>query len=100
MTFRHTTRWLLGCLLLAISPVLAAETNAPAARSAGKIYILPIREDIMPPLVYVVRRGVKEAMEANADALILDMNTDGGRVDVTEEIIGIIAKFKGPPLPT
>jgi len=95
MTFRHTTRWLLGCLLLAISPVLAAETNAPAARSAGKIYILPIREDIMPPLVYVVRRGVKEAMEANADALILDMNTDGGRVDVTEEIIGIIAKFKG-----
>ena len=50
----------------------------------------------MPPLVYVVRRGVKEAMEANADALILDMNTDGGRVDVTEEIIQIISKFKGP----
>ena len=49
----------------------------------------------MPPLVYVVRRGVKEAMEANADALILDMNTDGGRVDVTEEIIQIISKFKG-----
>ena len=49
----------------------------------------------MPPLVYVVRRGVKEAMEANAEALILDMNTDGGRVDVTEEIIEIISKFKG-----
>ena len=49
----------------------------------------------MPPMVYVVRRAVKEAMEANADALILDMNTDGGRVDVTEEIIEIISKFKG-----
>lgn len=49
----------------------------------------------MPPLVYVVRRAVKEAMEANAAALILDMNTDGGRVDVTEEIIEIIGKFKG-----
>lgn len=49
----------------------------------------------MPPLVYVVRRGVKEAMEANADAIIFDMNTDGGRVDVTEDIIGIISKFKG-----
>jgi membrane-bound serine protease (ClpP class) len=70
--------------------------NNPLAPSSGKIYILPIREDIMPPLAYVVRRGVKEAMEANADALILDMQTDGGRVDVTEEIIRIISKFKGP----
>lgn len=50
----------------------------------------------MPPLVYVVRRGVKEAMEMKADALILDMKTDGGRVDVTEEIIEIISKFPGP----
>jgi membrane-bound serine protease (ClpP class) len=49
----------------------------------------------MPPLVYVVRRGVKEAMDAHADALILDMNTDGGRVDVTEEIIQIVSRFKG-----
>jgi len=75
--------------------MFAAQTNPPAAAAGGKVYILPIREDIMPPLVYVVRRGVKEAMEANADALILDMNTDGGRVDVTEEIIQIISKFKG-----
>ncbi|MBI5799253.1 MAG: hypothetical protein HZA92_00795, partial [Verrucomicrobia bacterium] len=45
--------------------------------------------------VYVVRRGVKEAMEAKADVLVLDMETNGGRVDVTEEIIGIIGKFPG-----
>jgi membrane-bound serine protease (ClpP class) len=60
-----------------------------------KVYILPIREDIMPPLVYLVRRGVKEAMEAKADLLLLDMETNGGRVDVTEEIISIIGQFKG-----
>ncbi|HMP82812.1 MAG TPA: NfeD family protein [Verrucomicrobiota bacterium] len=84
----------LGLTILGTS-VSPAQTNAPAADGAKKVYILPVREDIMPPLVYVVRRGVKEAMEANADALVLDMNTDGGRVDVTEEIIGIISKFKG-----
>jgi len=72
-----------------------SQTNLTSLLPAGKVYILPIREDIMPPMVYVVRRAVKEAMEANADALILDMNTDGGRVDVTEEIIEIISKFKG-----
>jgi membrane-bound serine protease (ClpP class) len=82
--------------MLLATTVFAAQTNPPVTAPSGKVYILPIREDIMPPLVYVVRRGVKEAMEANADALILDMNTDGGRVDVTEEIIEIISKFKGP----
>ena len=95
MTCRHITAGLLGWLLLASPAFADAQTNPPAAALSGKVYIVPIREDIMPPLVYVVRRGVKEAMEANADALILDMNTDGGRVDVTEEIIEIIGKFKG-----
>jgi len=86
---------LLGWLVLAGPTVLPAETNRLASSPTGKVYIVPIRENIMPPLVYVVRRGVKEAMEAKADALILDMKTDGGRVDVTEEIIRIISKFKG-----
>ena len=43
----------------------------------------PIRDDIEPPLVYLVRRGVKEAMDAKADLIILDMKTNGGRIDVT-----------------
>ncbi len=87
---------LFSCSLLQAAPETGSQTNLPALLpTAGKIYVLPIRDDIMPPLVYVVRRGVKEAMEAKADALILDMNTDGGRVDVTEEIIQIISKFGG-----
>jgi len=94
MNLKRALRWLLGGLMFAGLTAAPADVNLPAALS-GKVYILPIREDIMPPLVYVVRRGVKEAMEANADALILDMNTDGGRVDITEEIISIISKFKG-----
>ncbi len=79
---------------LAAPEALRAAEAAPAV-GAKKVYVLPIRDDIMPPLVYVVRRGVKEAMEAKADVLVLDMETNGGRVDVTEEIIGIIAKFPG-----
>lgn len=70
----------------------AAETPDDADR---RVYVLPIREDIMPPLTYLVRRGVKQAMDARADLLVLDMNTDGGRVDVTEEIIRILGQFKG-----
>jgi len=83
--------------------LMAAVVAPPELRGAGpapepaakKVYVLPIREDIMPPLVYVVRRGVKEAMEAKADVLVLDMETNGGRGDVMEEIISILGKFPG-----
>lgn len=95
MNFTRALGLLLGWFLLAGPTALPAETNRLVSLPTGKVFIVPIRENIMPPLVYVVRRGVKEAMEAKADALILDMKTDGGRVDVTEEIIQIISKFKG-----
>jgi membrane-bound serine protease (ClpP class) len=69
---------------------------APAATNESrKVYVLPVRNDIMPPLVYLIRRGVKEAMEGKADLLVLDMETNGGRVDTTREIINILNEFKG-----
>lgn len=74
---------------------LPAAEGVSATAPAKRVYVLPIREDIMPSLVYVVRRGVKEAMEAKADTLVLDMDTNGGRVDVTEEIISIVNRFPG-----
>lgn len=85
-------RWL--AILLCLAGFIPR--NLPAAETAAKkVYVIPIREDIMPPLVYLVRRGVKDAMQNNADVLIIDMDTNGGRVDVTEEIIEIINQFKG-----
>lgn len=87
--------WFLICLAVLFAagsrqPLLCAEPTAPK-----RVYILPIRDNIMPPLLYLVRRGVKEAMEAKADALVLDMDTDGGRVDTTLKIIEILDKFRG-----
>ena len=92
--------------LAALAAVLASlgqaqELEAPDDMPLGltaaqkKVYVVPVREDIMPPILYVIRRGVKEAMSAEADCLILDMETNGGRVGITEEIFDIIGKFKG-----
>lgn len=82
--------------LLSLSALSAGEpAPAPLPRAARKVYVIPVRDDIMPPLVYVIRRGVKEAMENNADLVVLDMDTNGGRVDTTLEIIDIIEKFHG-----
>jgi len=82
--------------LLSLGLLHGAEpTPVAVAPGAKKVFVLPIREMISPPLAYLVRRGVKEAMEANADLLVIDMDTNGGYVSVTEEIIDILDKFKG-----
>jgi len=79
--------------------VVGAELVSPAATAAEPakqlVYIIPVQTDISVPLVYVVRRGVKEAERAGAQTLILDMNTDGGRGDAMEPIMDVLAKFNG-----
>ena len=70
-------------------------TNEIAAGGSRQVYVLPVRDDIAPPIVYLLRRGVKEAMEAGAELLVLDMETNGGRFDSTKEIIQILDQFEG-----
>lgn len=80
-------------LLFGVAPAFAA---SDAANEPGQtIYVIPIREQIAKPVTYLVRRGVKQAMEAKADALIIDMETDGGTLDATEEIIKALDQFQG-----
>jgi membrane-bound serine protease (ClpP class) len=86
-------------LLTALGDLAPAATNDPTpAGGSRRVYVLPIRDDIMPPLLYLVRRGVKEAMEGKADLLVIDMETNGGRVDTTREIISILNQFPGDTL--
>jgi membrane-bound ClpP family serine protease len=65
---------LVTLLLLAVVSGTGLDLRADQSIDTGrrKVYVLPIREAIMPPLVYLVRRGVKEAMDAKADLLVLD----------------------------
>ncbi len=75
------------------SPQVEA-TDAPTAPfQAESIYVIPVKGDIDPAILYVIRRGIKEAIAAEADAVILHMDTYGGRVDSTEDIYEILKKF-------
>lgn len=92
MKLRGWTLWL--ALLAALPP--PTQGAVPALELLPqRVAVLPIREDVGEPLVYLVRRGVKQAMEAQAGLLILDMNTNGGELDATEEIIKSVGQFKG-----
>ena len=76
----------------------AIEKKLPHSKPDGAkrlVYVIPVREDIDKPIVYIVRRGIKEAIAKNADAIVLDMNTNGGRGDCMWEIMDLVNDFKG-----
>ncbi len=83
------------------SPAAPAVAPAPAAAtiSAKKavVYVIPVRSEINRPILYILRRGLKEA-DQKADAVVLDMDTPGGALDVTFDIMEALGKFKGETL--
>ena len=87
-----SARTLFLLLSLLLSVPVRSQDAAPGA--PGPVYVLPIQKEIQKGLVYIVRRGVKDAMENNASALVLDMDTPGGEGEAMKEIMGIIAKFE------
>ncbi len=66
------------------------QTDAPI------VYIIPIKKMIEPALLYVVRRGVDEAVRNDARAIIFEMDTPGGAVNAAEGIISVITKTEIP----
>ena len=57
--------------------------------------VIPIRDQIAKPELYILRRGLKEAIEQNVDTIVLDLETPGGQLDVTFDILKALEKFPG-----
>lgn len=102
----NVKRWFTGFLigLLAWSAPLRAQDAEPppaepaktaVARGPVNVVVIPVRQDIAKPILYVLRRGLKEAIDAKADVVVLDMKTPGGALDVTFEIMEALDKFPG-----
>jgi membrane-bound serine protease (ClpP class) len=85
---------LLAALILPLSGK-SAELPAPVLEKP-LVYQIPIDNQIEPALLYVIRRGVSEAAREKADAIVFVMDTPGGRVDVTRDILEIIREIKMP----
>jgi membrane-bound serine protease (ClpP class) len=78
---------LLGAFLLWLLP-LALEAREVVNK--GDVVVVPLQGEISQSLVTFVRRAVKAAETAQASAIVLDMNTYGGRLDSAEEITNIL----------
>ena len=92
------TKYIVIALLVAVVfPMLGkCEKDFSNVRKNALVYQIPIKDAIEPALLYVIRRGVAEASKADADAIIFTMDTPGGRVDITRDILGIIREINVP----
>ncbi len=84
-----------GLAFLPLAPARAETVPAPAPAPAAPklVYVIPVQDEIEQTMVYLVRRGVREAVAHHADAVILNMNTNGGRTDSMEEIVRALETF-------
>ncbi len=84
----------IGVLGLAATP---GNDSRPAPKEHGLVFVIPIDDIINPSLTYVVRRGVQQAAgDERVAAIVFNMDTDGGRLDVTEQIIRLIQDIDVP----
>lgn len=69
-----------------IAPILATLPASAAAQGAGQVYRVPVTGVVELGLAPFIERSIQEAAAAGASAVILDMDTPGGRVDAAERI--------------
>jgi membrane-bound serine protease (ClpP class) len=86
-----------GKIALIVLAILAAPTShAREIVHKGDVVVVPMRGEIGPSLHFFLRRGIKLAESSGASAVILDMNTYGGRLDSAEEITSALNHVQIP----
>ncbi len=88
--------FLFSALVFSAFSLSGRRTGAGAAPDSPLVYVIPVEGEVEKGLSWVVRRGVREAEEARAEAIIIVINTDGGRADATREIMGHLLRSRVP----
>ena len=92
-------RWFSVFLLIALllgRSVSSQDSNAapvtaePGTAALSQAYVIPIQGEIDRALMVFIRRGIKEAKEAEAGTIIFMIDTFGGRVDSALQIATLI----------
>ena len=85
----------LGTYVVVLAAVAAVAPPA-GAQTGPVVYRIPVTGVVELGLAPFVERGIDEAERAGALAVILDMDTPGGRVDAAERIADAIADSEVP----
>ncbi len=74
-----------------------SEEGAAAEESsdAFSVYVIPIKDAIGRPTLFAIRSGIKDAIEKGASLVLFEMDTPGGELGSTLEIMKTIDRFEG-----
>src|SRR5437764_3273192 len=85
----------LSVLILGLAAVVPAAHAREVVRK-GDTVVVALSGEISPPLHLFLRRAIKAAENAGASAIIIDMNTYGGRLDAAADICGVLNRTTIP----
>ena len=68
------------------------------AQDTALVYVIDIRNEIGSGIGTYISEGIQQAEEADADAIVFDVDTPGGRVDSAVNIIRAIQETQIPTI--
>ncbi len=83
-------------LLLVGLAVLPKSGEAREVVRKGDTVVIPLNGEIAPATHLFLRRAVKAAENAGAGAIVIEMNTYGGRLDAAADITGVLNRTTIP----
>jgi membrane-bound serine protease (ClpP class) len=87
-------RWarLLALALLALALLI----SPAAAQTSSVVYVLTFDGPVNPVLVSYIERAIDQAAQHNAQAIILRLDTPGGQLDLTQDIVKLLRASPTP----
>lgn len=82
--------FLLALTMLTFFSSVNAQSDEPLA------IVMTVDGAIMPPMLEYIKRGIETAEQRNAEVIIMQLNTPGGSVLTTLEIISVIRASRVP----
>ncbi len=92
MKYTQGVRWIVYLVLILIS-LLSSVANAQGGR---QVLVMEVTGPVTPVMLSYIERGIREAEERGAEALVIQLNTPGGDVDLTKQIIQAIVASDVP----
>lgn len=83
-------------LICACFALKVPEASARQEIAKGDVAVVPLQGEVSPSMFAFLRRAQKAAETAEAAAIILDMNTYGGRLDSAEQITNLLNRAQIP----
>lgn len=86
----------LWALAAALHPASSAPVSAQAPSTSPIVYRVPVTGVVEMGLAPFISRSIREAESAGATAIVLDIDTPGGRVDAAQQISDALADARVP----